>query len=116
MLTFLVGGVISVIERVLLAATQFRFGPRAFVVLGFSLAVLDGLKIYGKGTLNALAIGFSCLLIGAAIQLLVGCMASLLWGGYGHRTGSEYFGLLAFAMVALALPLSLGLGTSVAGK
>jgi NADH:ubiquinone oxidoreductase subunit H len=48
-------GVFSLIERVLLAAIQYRQGPMTAMLHGFTQVVADGIKIYSKYSLDALA-------------------------------------------------------------
>jgi NADH:ubiquinone oxidoreductase subunit H len=48
-------GVFSLLERVLLAAIQYRQGPVTAMLHGFAQIIADGIKIYSKFSLDVLA-------------------------------------------------------------
>ena len=65
-------GVFSLIERVLLAAIQYRQGPMTAMLHGISQVVADGLKIYSKYSLDVLAWGAGLIVLGVAFSTYVG--------------------------------------------
>lgn len=65
-------GVFSLLERVLLAAVQYRQGPMTAMLHGFAQVVADGLKIYSKYSLDVLAWASGLLVLGFTFSTYVG--------------------------------------------
>lgn len=97
----LVSGICSAVERLLLAAIQFRQSPGTTPVFGLLTLVLDGLKLFGKASAdNQARIGMQVMLLSLPMIVLVP-LSSLVRVSHGDKyvDGSKIIALLLLLLL-----------------
>jgi NADH:ubiquinone oxidoreductase subunit H len=71
-LTILMLGILSLLERVLLASVQLRQGPTTPTINGFTLPIADGIKLYSKSSTDFTAPPGALLMLSTPVMYFSG--------------------------------------------
>ena len=115
-LTILMLGFLSLLERVLLASVQLRQGPSTPAGNGFTLPIADGLKLYSKSSTDFVSSSGSLLWLSAPVVFYSSLALTVPYNSWFSYGSADSDVPLTMACSIFSVPMALAIFLAVSSR